>query len=462
MRLLAVVFLVLLPLAGCLDDPSDSDGLNTPGPAAALPPGVHIFGGNTTDIADRLLGHAEYVLTGYQGAEPNIGATSTGSLFVSAGSIVLRSQDEGRTWHPVQEHLLLNSDPMLWVDPWTDCIYNVPMFPILLGATLYRSCDDGDTWTPIHSQNMGHGVYDHQKLASALPGPDAPPIAGAAYPTVLIICYNALVATHCAMSFDGGITWPIDQPIWDTVRGPDCAGQQSHPTGAPDGTIVVAKAWGCAEPLIYISTDSGITWQVRPGPTGIGADTLDPEIAFTSDGAMYMLWQSAPDESRAHLARSDDMGQTWQGPWDVTPPGMDSTIFAALAAGTPGRVALAFHATNASGAPGEVEDTAQWHTYIVTSENADTDNPTFVSHQAQTDPVQVGSICKGNRGCTGGNRNLLDFIDGAITPDGTFYVAYAEGCTETCADNPNAKPQDSRDRATSVAMLRDWSLYADA
>src|SRR5688500_16870578 len=261
-----------------------------------------------------------------------MGITSSGAVFASAGSTIIRSLDKGETWMAVHTHGLMNSDPMMWVDPWTDCVYNVPMFPILLGSTIYQSCDDGDTWSAIHSQNMGRGVYDHQKFATALPGPDAAPAVGVAHPTVFIICYNALVATNCALSYDGGRSWPHDVPIWTAAptEGNDdtCAGQQSHPTGAPDGTIVVAKAWGCQDAFVIVSRDSGLTWEVRAGPTGIGADTLDPEIAFTDDGAMYMLWQSRRGEDYAYLARSDDMGQSWAGPWNVTPPGMGSSIFA--------------------------------------------------------------------------------------------------------------------------------------
>jgi hypothetical protein len=381
-------------------------------------------------------------------------------VFASAGSTIIRSTDQGATWEGVQTHQLMNSDPMMWVDPWTDCIYNAPMFPILVGATLYESCDDGETWAPIHSQNVGRGVYDHQKLATALPGPDAPPVVGVAHPTSFIICYNALAYTNCAVSFDGGVTWPHDGPIWVEGRDPSCAGQQSHPTGAPDGTIVVAKAWGCQEPLIFVSRDNGITWTMRDGPQGVGADTLDPEIAFTTDGAMYLLWQSEREESRAHLARSDDWGMTWSGPWDVTPPGMNSTIFASLHAGSPGRVAMAFHATNATGDPGAVPEWALWNTYIVVSEDADSGSPTFVAHRATDDPIQIGSICKGNRGCENGNRNLLDFIDGGVGPDGTFYTVIADGCVEECADDPELKtPEDSRSRAATMLRLDGWSLF---
>jgi hypothetical protein len=456
---------LLLLLAGCSrpDAQDEQEAVDVP---VELPDGVSIFGGNQT--LPNATGIPRVLVTGFTGAEPNMGITSSGAVFASAGSTVIRSRDNGETWEGVQTHQLANSDPMMWVDPWTDCIYNVPMFPILLGSTIYESCDDGDTWSPVHSQNMGRGVYDHQKLATALPGPEAPPGVGVLHETVFIICYNALVATNCAMSYDGGRTWPHDGPIWTAAptEGNDatCAGQQSHPTGAPDGTIVVAKAWGCEEPLVFVSRDSGLTWTMRAGPLGVGADTLDPEIAFSSDGAMYMLWQSERGQDHAYLARSDDLGQSWAGPWNVTPPGMGSSIFASLHAGSPGRVALAFHATNYTVYPSDAPDDARWYTYVVTSEDADGDDPTFTSYRVQPldDPVQVGGICNGNQGCTGGNRNLLDFIDGAVSPDGTFFTVISDGCGDGCAGKADATPQDSRGRDIHMVRLDGWSLYEES
>lgn len=463
--LAAALALVLVALAGCSADspvPPQQEG------SPDLPDGLAAFQGNRSVALPGGIGEARAFEVGFTGAEPNMGITSSGAVFASAGSTIIRSRDRGETWEPVHTHVLLNSDPMMWVDPWTDCIYNVPMFPILLGATIYESCDDGDTWGPIHSQNLGHGVYDHQKFATALPGPEALAIVGVAHPTVFIICYNALVATNCAMSYDGGRTWPHDVPIWTAAptesNDTSCAGQQSHPTGAPDGTIVVAKAWGCKDPLVFVSRDSGLTWTMRPGPTGIGADTLDPEIAFTSDGTMYMLWQSERGEDFAYLARSEDYGASWSGVWNVTQPGLGSSVFASLHAGSPGRVAMAFHATNYTVYPSEAEDDARWHTYIVTSDDADSDTPTFVSRRVQPadDPVQVGGICNGNQGCVDGNRNLLDFIDGAVAPDGTFFTVISDGCTEGCAGDPQATPEDSRSRDLVMTRLDGWSLYDDA
>ncbi|MEA3136840.1 MAG: hypothetical protein QOC71_1121, partial [Thermoplasmata archaeon] len=110
--------------------------------------------------------------------------------------------------------------------------------------------------------------------------------------------------------------------------------------------------------------------------------------------------------------------------------------------------------------PSEAEDDARWHTYFVTSDDADSADPTFVSRRVQpaSDPVQVGGICNGNQGCVDGNRNLLDFIDGGAAPDGTFFTVISDGCTKGCAKDPDAKPEDSRARAIVMTRLDGWSL----
>jgi hypothetical protein len=196
-----------------------------------------------------------------------------------------------------------------------------------------------------------------------------------------------------------------------------------------------------------------------PGPRSPNPTSLDPEVAFSPDGTLYLLFQDK--DFNEVLARSHDMGKTWDGQWVVSPPGVKSTSFSALATGSNGRVAMGFLGTrDGKGTPSSVNATARWSLYIVTSDDADTAAPTFTSHQATPDdkPVQIGPIWQGGGGDP--SRNLLDFIDGAVAPDGTFYVAYAEGCTQKCeAKGMDAKDTDSRSSETAVGFLKGWSLY---
>lgn len=465
-----VVLVISATLAGCVSQDS-STSTSEPPVAPAPPPGTHVFGGNATGTptpSNLQFGTTNYTLVGHAGAEPTIGITSDGSIFALSGSVVYRSRDNGTTWSPVHTHLLLNSDPMMWVDPWTDRVFNAPMFPTLLCSTLYWSDDFGDTWTANPDVACGKGPFDHQKFATGPPGPDANPLAGALYPTVAYLCYNAVATTNCMMSYDGGLTWPVDrntqvnlapkQESVDLFTG--CgSGQNGHPTAAPDGTIVFARNGpGCPQPFLTVSRDSGLTWSLVAGPQTPNPKALDPEVAFTPDGTLYMLYQDA--QFHQLLARSSDMGQSWDGPWDVTPPGMNTTSFQALATGSDGRIAMSFLGAPAGGSPSSVPEDTRWHLFILTSDDAASDNPTFVSYQVtpETDPVQVGCVFQG--GGSNPCRNLLDFIDGAVSPAGEFYVAYTEGCISDACKEAGSKGDTSRARETAVAWLRGWSLYA--
>ena len=63
----------------------------------------------------------------------------------------------------------------------------------------------------------------------------------------------------------------------------------------------------------------------------------------------------------------------------------------------------------------------------------------------------------------GSNRNLLDFNDLHIDREGRVYIAFADGCTGTCADeamNGSATAEMSRTNTGGVYMLLNGpSLY---
>ena len=497
-RALTLAATVLLLVSGCL---SSSEGPDEPGPDAdpSAPASAKVFHGrvdfgeNTTAIdADPTMtfGTPGFAYVSAYGPEPNIGVTSSGAVFTSAFSTVMRSTDGGLNWTPVHTHYIPgaaetagdNNDPMLWVDQWTDTVYNAPMFPILTCASVYASTDDGATWPAQPTPACGDAPLDHQKLASGPAGPDANAFVDLdLHPTVLYLCYNGVAVTNCAVSYDGGTTWPVNRPtIVNTVGlvvpqeqpsnlAPCLSGQNGHPTVSYQGVVAMMRTWSCLQPVLTYSTDSGLTWVNVAGPgfpggpspllEGANVHSIDPEVAFTPDGTMYVLFQS--HDHHAYLARTADLGATWEGPFDVTPPGTGSTVFAALGAGDDGRIAMAFLAANATGSSVAVPEETRWHLHIVTSEDAAADDPTFVAYQAtpDEDPVQVGQIHQG--GGTDGDRNLLDFIDGAVAPDGSFYVSFTDGCSSfnECSALPrDEQTNEFRGSAGAVAWLKGWSL----
>lgn len=452
---------MLLALAGCLApaavQPAAVEGAARPLAVVAY----HADGAPASLPA--AVGTVVLNATGHAGGEPNIGVTKKGSIFVTALYQVLRSRDGGATWDLVVDFGQVGPvnvnpahDPMLWVDPVTDIVYDDPMFPVLACSSLISSRDDGATWTERDAVCQVPPM-DHQRLGSGLPGPKAPPLAGALHPTVLYECYNQVAATECATSDDGGLAWNPPVPV--AVLGRDgCAGTDGSPRASPHGAVVVPIFDGCASLLLGVSEDNGLTWSLRPGPPGTGAGADDPSVVFTPDGTMYVTWTG--NDFLVRMARSHDLGQTWDGVWKVAPPGVQATAFEAAAAGANGRVAVAFLGTrDAPGSPSDAPASSRWHLFVVTSDDAGAPDPTFVARQAtpDDDPVQVG--CVWQRGFTvpaSECRNLDDFIDAAAGPDGAFRVAFADGCTKECAGSPDAAHSRSQD--VTVATLEGWSL----
>jgi hypothetical protein len=77
-----------------------------------------------------------------------------------------------------------------------------------------------------------------------------------------------------------------------------------------------------------------------------------------------------------------------------------------------------------------------WYLYVSYTYDG---GATWQTVQATPDPVQIGEIDAGGT-TTGGQRNLLDFMDASVTKDGRVVVAYADGCLNSC--NSVAQSQD--------------------
>lgn len=470
--LLVVAMVSSLGLAGCIGDGDGDTGLQptaTPTDRVQEDPVVHFRDGQRVDVTpdDAPDPRARTVLTGLSGAEPSIGILPSGSIFVQAFEQTLASTDAGETWETVYDFESATgggtSDPMLWVDRDTERVYWNHMAPPLVCSAIGWSEDEGQTWDR-NDAACGLPGIDFQKLGGGPPGPGPNPLAGDQHPSVLYLCYNKPLVAVCAPSYDGGETWPIEVPITcdADASGPTlrCPLVRAPPAVGPEGTAYVPvgafSSTDCPRSLLAVSTDSGLTWTSQPGPAGASCMSIDA-LDVAPDGTLYVAGE-ASEEPVTYLARSTDHGQTWQGPWPVSPPDVGMVAFEAVTAGADGRVGVALVATNETGgSPGAASEEARWDLHMVITEDADSDQPTFTSVQATDDPVQVGPICLGGVSCPDA-RNLLDFIDADTHPDGRFYVAYTDGCTGQCAEAADPAPEDSRDNANAVAWLEGFSL----
>ena len=178
------------------------------------------------------------------------------------------------------------------------------------------------------------------------------------------------------------------------------------------------------------------------------------------------------------MSRSTDSGESWeQDSIRISPIEVISTTFPQIDAGDPGRIAITYLGSenvselgksdidevNWTGNPHTANNNIHYHLYITYSLNALDENPIFHTIRVSDDPVQIGSICLNSGDCRdigGSNRNLLDFNDLHIDRDGRVYVAFADGCTGTCASGNNSQPEDSRSKTGGVYYLENGpSLY---
>ncbi|HVL87434.1 MAG TPA: sialidase family protein [Candidatus Thermoplasmatota archaeon] len=474
----AGLIVAAVTLAGCLGgDNVEQQSISTE-TAISLPAGLSIHVGEKAVVRDvaTVLGSAPKMverLLGNRGGEPTLGVTESGAIFVASGDMVMRSRDGGATWEKVFEFgpvrlpvaapvvgsdPVRNFDPMLWVDRETNMIWNAPMYPPLVCSYGTMSTDDGETWFEHPAQCGFEPPMDHQKIAIG------PPAAGGLQPTgsyskILYYCWNQLIATKCSVSTDGGLTFLRTVTIADSTQ---CGGINGSPAPAPDGTVYVPLGRNCGKPAVAVSRDNGQTWKVNIlDDGGLGNEEIDPDITVTPDGTAYYVYRAKADH-RIYLLRSTDGFETVQGPFLVSPPDVTSTNFVAIASGDDGRIAVAYLGTRDTDAnAGRAEPETKWYLFATFSFDAAEAQPTFVTTQisAPENPVQIGYIWQGGGGDPG--RNMLDFIDAVVGPDGRFVVAFTDGCTADCDGNPEATQGNSRARDTAIAILESGpSLYA--
>ena len=282
------------------------------------------------------------------------------------------------------------------------------------------------------------------------------------------------------------------------------AGLRIEKTGPHPGRIYAAwiasdpesAATGCNVTMVQSfhnlfvawSDDGGATWTPQLAyDAGVGHDASTPFVSFTLDnrGNPYFGF-AAPGpsdnpaacaaESTAGTVQSDptcayhmwvawssDQGSTWDGgggtvpgsaaaAYEVDPSsGPQTDVFPAIAAGSPGKVDVAWVHTNeteptdplgkfdpggcagpsATGAASFYPPTCSWNLYAGQSLDlsASPAKAVWTTGAVTTTPMHVGDICNLGIFCVSpaSNRNLLDFISETVSPtNGLAHIAYAD------------------------------------
>ena len=478
-----ISLVAVLLVSGCLQENTISPP--SPPDEPSLPDGIFVTGPDGLNVSDEpLLMDFVFSDVGEQGAEPSIGVTSSGCIFFIAFEKPMRSCDYGQSWINAAEgdptQAPFTNDPYGWVDNVTDRVFNIHMMG-LQTTWIGWSDNDGETWAGNPHDSGTSPLNDHIKLGS---GPWTEEGLYAAigqgssnvYEQAVYFCYNKLAGIFCFTSFDGGASFEAGGQIIGlaTTNG----GLHGAITTAADGTVYVPPR--VSTPTVIFSKDNGFSWEQRTMGEDVGTPNprKNAEVATDTQSNAYHVWVGA-DEG-IYMSRSTDSGNTWeQESTRISPATVISTTFPHTSAGSPGRIAITYLGSENASALGQpnIDDepwdgnahyapaNVSYHLYITYSLNALDPNPVFHTQRVTSDPVQMGSICLNSGDCrdTGGdrsNRNLLDFNDLHIDLEGRVYVAFADGCTGTCASGEDTSPENSRDRLGSVYYLGNGpSLY---
>jgi len=396
--------------------------------------------------------------------EPSVGinwkseiADNGGTLMYIAGLQTLRVRfddctspprlRDGGNWQDVSPpNAVASLDPILFTDSATGRTFSSQ----LSGTTSLMSLsdDDGDSWIPSEGGSLVSGV-DHQTVGG---GPFAAPLASPLYPHAVYYCSQDIALANCASSLNGGLTFGPAVPIYTLAA---CGGIHGHVKVGPDGTAYVPnKACGGAQGMA-VSSDNGLTWQVRQVP-GTLAGVWDPTVAVGAKGTVYFGFGNG--DGRAMAAVSHDHGLTWSQPVDVGAPfKVLDTAFPAAIAGDDDRAAIAFLGSTTPGSDGDdPASPAVWYLYVALTYDG---GATWTTVNATPgDPVQRGTICAGGTtGCPNGTRNLLDFLGIDVDRRGRPVIGFADGCTGACV-SPGIS---SLGALATVARLRSGrGLYA--
>ncbi len=421
---------------------------------------------------------------GDRAGEPTLGINpKTGAVLFQAYTETLRvngfdAQGPGTaTWElgtfPIPQPR--SFDPILRTDPTTGRTFTSQL--LLACSQAGFTDDDGRTFTP--STGCGPGtLFDHQTVGFGkyVEGSGIPKDLVASYPNVVYYCAQDVGTAKCAMSGDGGITFPITGIAYTTA---ECqlGGIFGHIKDDPrDGTVYLPPRY-CPDLSanefqtgVSVSTDNGLNWEVREVPGSVYGDAGHPSVGIgRKDGVVYMgyggpldgktVFQSGPPVA----AISRDKGRTWTKPLAIGQDlGIKNTRFPVVVAGDPGRAAIGYLGSTTGGNGGEIGSAdvlpfaGRWDLYVSFTEDFGTTWKTV--NATPEHPVQVGPICTGGTTC-GASRNLLDFNDAVIDPKtGYVVVAFADGCPGTSACSNAVRMQ----KATISRQVSGVSMFASA
>jgi hypothetical protein len=174
------------------------------------------------------------------------------------------------------------------------------------------------------------------------------------------------------------------------------------------------------------SLDGGVSWRkstVFQGPEGTSYASLFPTAAVDRAGDVFV---AVSDRAHVLVFRSTDRGATWSRPVRVnSQPG--AAVLPWIAAGGDGGVVVTWFGASTAD-PGA--NTNRWRVDAAESVDGLAPSPTYRLFTVSDHVVHTGPICGGpvgDRGpCQGAGRNLGDYFEVALDPEGVANVAWSD------------------------------------
>ena len=325
------------------------------------------------------------------------------------------------------------------------------------------------SWTASVAGGFPSGP-DHESIGAGPYHSGSPfPVPTPIYSNAVYYCAQAEVLNNqqgpiafCARSDDGGANYGAGVPVYSQTQ---CGGLHGKPRVGPNGTVYLpnkdcsANATAASAKGLIVSKDNGMNWTVHNIPgTSTDGNQPDPDVAVGgSSGAGTVYYAYRDGDHKAKVVVSTDEGSTWSTPIDVGAAfGIQTAQFPEVIAGDANRAAVTFIGTTSSGTTtggqgdrtDDVSDNfgcpvgvdtgcgAVWNLYVAFT--YDGGNSWQTVNATPNDPVQRGGVCMNGTGCTGNDRNMLDFNDETVDRFGRVHVAYTDGCSGACETDPAA------------------------
>jgi hypothetical protein len=237
-------------------------------------------------------------------------------------------------------------------------------------------------------------------------------------PNTVYMLYRApgvLTGLFGQRSDDNGLTYPFGGVISPSGSTPGYI-DVDHASGA-----VYASHMGSTSLFVARSADGGLTWRNTTADNTTSHGNLFDPVKVGDDGTVYAVWS---DLTNIYMVHSTDGGNTWSEKVRVN----DNAVYKVnlmpwLEAGSAGRVVVCWYGTTST----VNDDSADWHVLFTQTMNATDNSPTFRQQVVSDHVIHGANISLGGLDPTGGaNRNLIDYFQVALDPQGAAVIAFTD------------------------------------